>query len=112
MLHKFGIDKRIITLSAQVLSGEITREYALEQLRALPYDPTIIERDKDYVLKKLDLDNEEFNSIWFSKNHFYREYPSYMPFIDKYYTPVRLLMKLFFPVIPSFMIEKKKRDEK
>jgi len=36
MPRKFGIDKRLITLSAQVLSGEISREDALEEMKHPP----------------------------------------------------------------------------
>ena len=38
MPKKFGIDKRIITLSAQVLTGQITRDDALEMMKHPPYD--------------------------------------------------------------------------
>jgi hypothetical protein len=77
--RKFNIDKRIITLSAQVLSGEITREHALETLHTPPYDPAEIERDKDLVIKKLDIDQAEFGEIMKRPNKLYTDYPSYFP---------------------------------
>lgn len=63
MPKKFGIDKRIITLSAQILNGELTREAALERMKKPPYDPDDMERDREFVIKKLDLTNEEFQRI-------------------------------------------------
>lgn len=109
MPNKFGIDKRIITLSAQILSGEISREYALEMLKQPPYNADQIERDKDYIIKKLDLNNDTFNKIWNTPNHYYWDYPSYMPLIDRYFKPVSKLMKFIYPAMPTIMIEKQNR---
>lgn len=73
---KFGIDKRKISLSAQVLSGAITRREALEQV-SLPFDTAEnLEALKAYVLKKLDLGTEDFQRIMDSENKNYASYPS------------------------------------
>ena len=53
LTKKFNIDKRKITYSAQILSGEITRDYALKQPQKPPYDPKQMQSDKNYVIKKL-----------------------------------------------------------
>lgn len=82
--QKFNIDKRIITLSAQILSGEITRENAIEQMKQPPYPVDRIEDDTNYILKKLDLSDEEFERIWKSKNKYFMDYPSYFPLFEKY----------------------------
>ena len=73
---KFGIDKRKITLSAQVLSGEITREYALEEIKKPHYDTEKMEMDKNFVLKKLDISQEEFSILLKKENKFFTDYPS------------------------------------
>jgi N-acetyl sugar amidotransferase len=89
--EKFNIDKRIITLSAQVLSGEISRGVALEHINHPPYPIDIVEEDTSYILKKLDLSQEEFDKIWKSENKLYKDYPSYFPLFEKY-------AKLIIPV--------------
>lgn len=81
---KFGIDKRIISYSAQVLSGEISREEAL-QLKSTPsYNPEIIENDISYVLKKLELTRDDFDKAFRGANKFYYDYPSNFPLILKF----------------------------
>ena len=107
---KFGIDKRIITLSAQVMSGELDRSEALQTLKQLPYDIDQIEKDKEYVLKKLDLDQEEFKTIWNSPNRFYYDYPSYMPLFNKLNKYVVRIFKYILPFKPGIFIELKARE--
>jgi hypothetical protein len=109
MPEKFGMDKRIITLSAQILSGEISREEALKRLKNPPYDPDLIERDKEYVLKKLDLSKEEFKDIWDNDNKYYWDYPSYMPILQKYFKLSKSFLRYFFPTPPTILIEKENR---
>jgi N-acetyl sugar amidotransferase len=81
---KFGIDKRIITLSAQVLSGELLREEALNIISMPSFDKLKIEDDIDYVLKKMDLTRNEFNDIFNADNKSFFNYPSYYPMIKKF----------------------------
>ncbi len=108
---KFGIDKRIITLSAQVLSGEISREIALEKVKHPPYDPDQMERDKDYIIKKLDLSKEEYDKIWNQKNKYYWDYPSYMPLFNNYFKLSKTFLKYFFPTPPTMIVEKQSRKD-
>lgn len=77
LFEKFGIDKRKITLSAQVLSGEISREEAVNVINTLPYVKDEVESVLDYVAKKLDLSRDEFLSIFNAPGHSYTDYPSY-----------------------------------
>lgn len=77
MFEKFGIDKRKITLSAQVLSGEIPREQALEEIQKTPYDPASLEQTLKFVLKKLDLSMDEFEHIMKAGNRSFHDFPSY-----------------------------------
>jgi N-acetyl sugar amidotransferase len=81
---KFGIDKRKITYSAQILSGEITREEALGIINSTSFSQTKIESELAYVLKKLDLSKEDFVGVFNSPNKYFYDYPSYYPFIKKY----------------------------
>ena len=110
MPKKFNIDKRIITLSAQVLSGEITRTEALDSIKKSPYDSEQMERDKEFVIKKLDLSKEEFNRLWKQENNFYKNYPSYMPILNKYFKFSKSVLGFIFPFIPSIVAEKQNRQ--
>jgi len=61
--EKFGIDKRKVHLSALIRNGEISREEAVAELNQPLYDPEELRRDKEYVLKKLSFDEQEFNAL-------------------------------------------------
>lgn len=65
---KFGFDTRKNVFSNQILAGTMTREEALEQLSKPPYDPDLMEEDKAYVAKKLEISTEEFENIIAGKN--------------------------------------------
>lgn len=60
---KFKVDKRKAHLSALICSGQITRQDALEEMKQPAYDPEIFRIDKAFVLKKLELTEEEFEKI-------------------------------------------------
>ncbi len=110
MPQKFGMDKRIITLSAQVLTGQISREYALEKMKQPPYDIDQMERDKEYIIKKLDLSKEEFKFIWNQENKHYWDYPSYIKLLEKYFKLSKTFLRHFFPTPPTILIEKQIRN--
>lgn len=61
--EKFHIDKRKAHLSTLICSGQITKEEAVAELEMPLYDPKELEADKEYVLKKLGLSQEEFEAI-------------------------------------------------
>ncbi len=83
LYEKFGIDKRKITYSAQIMSGEITKEYALEQISKKPYNEEEFEEMMNYVLKKLDITPKEFDKVMSAPNKSYRDYPSYNYLLTK-----------------------------
>ena len=73
---KFNLDYRRATFSTQICTGEITREYALEELKNKPYDPEKIEAEKDYIAKKLGITLKEFEEILSSPPKSYKDYPN------------------------------------
>jgi N-acetyl sugar amidotransferase len=83
LYEKFGIDKRKITLSAQVVTGAISREEALRILQDKPYNES--EKDKliAYVIKKLDFDLSEFDSLMKLAPKSFLDYPSNYKLIDE-----------------------------
>ena len=88
---KFNVDKRKAHLSTLICSGQITREEALQELEKPIYDAEQLKIDKEFVLKKLGLTEEEFEDIMKQKpvphSHFkvgsgsiYDEYKWLKPF--------------------------------
>ena len=65
---KFGFDTRKNVCSNQILAGTMTRDEALELLSHPPYDPAQMERDKEYVAKKLGITVQEFDEIIAGEN--------------------------------------------
>lgn len=107
---KFGIDKRIITLSALTMNGEISREQALLELKEDPYDPEAMQYDKNYVLKKLEITNEEFEEYFANPNKYYYDYPSYMPLLKTFNKLSISGIKKILPFTPSIFIENQNRE--
>jgi aminotransferase len=73
---KFGFDKRKAHLSSLIVSGQITREYALEELEKPLYDPRELENDKSYFAKKIGISLEEFETIMQKPPSFYYQFPN------------------------------------
>ncbi|WP_315819849.1 hypothetical protein [Paraflavitalea speifideaquila] len=61
--EKFRIDKRKAHLSTLICSGQITRDQALKEMEQPLYTEFDLMQDKEYVLKKLGLDETSFTAI-------------------------------------------------
>lgn len=109
MYAKFGIDKRIITYSAQVLNGVISREDALRICSQQPYKSEMIERDTDFVLKKLDIGFDEFLSIWNAPGRSFADYPSWYFLIRKFARFAMPLSKFILSAKPKLFYEMEQR---
>lgn len=71
---KFGYDLRKPYLSALICSGQMDRKTALEEI-AKPTAPSeVLSQDKDYVIKKFGLSNEEFENIMKAENKTFADY--------------------------------------
>lgn len=66
--NKFGIDKRKAHLSNLILSNQITKEEAIEELKNPPLEHSIAISDKSYVAKKLGFSEPEFQDLLLMKN--------------------------------------------
>lgn len=110
LYEKFGIDKRKITFSAQILSGEISREFALKELSKLPFDKENVGNDIDYILKKLDITENEFKTIFENKNHYYFDYPSYFKLLKYSKGIIFYFLKFLLPNKPLFLYQYKSRN--
>lgn len=74
---KFNMDKRRPHLSSQVLSGELGRDQALQELEKPLYEEFELREDKAYIAKKLGISVEEFDQLIHAKGHNYSEYPNW-----------------------------------
>lgn len=74
---KFNMDKRRPHLSSQILSGELTRDQALEELKKPLYDEVELREDKSYIAKKLGITVDELEQLVNSPGHDYSEYPNW-----------------------------------
>ncbi|MBL7909540.1 MAG: asparagine synthase (glutamine-hydrolyzing) [Bacteroidia bacterium] len=109
---KFGIDKRKITYSALTLSGEMTREDALNKLNESPFKKEELERTLEYVLKKLDITPKEFEKIMVAKNHNYKDYPSYDFLFSRMLSFSKPFLKFLFLHKPQSIFQAEMRNKK
>jgi len=73
---KFGYDKRRAHLSSLIVSGQLSRIQALEEMEKPPYDEQALLEDKAYVAKKLGISGVEFDKIIAQPPKSYQDYPS------------------------------------
>lgn len=74
LYEKFGYDTRKVQYSSLILTGQMTREDALEQLKKPPYDPETIEDDFSYIANKLGISSDELRGYFDAPNKTYRDY--------------------------------------
>ena len=60
---RFGYDKRKPHLSSLILSGQMTREKALQEMAKPLYDQDELNDDIEYIAKKLQLSSEELRHL-------------------------------------------------
>jgi N-acetyl sugar amidotransferase len=73
---RFGYDVRRVQFSSLILSGQMTRQEALERLKQSPYDESTISYDLEYVANKLRISLVELNSYMDLPKRTYRDYKS------------------------------------
>ena len=96
--YKFGYDKRKAHLSSLIVSGQITREKALEELKQPLYNPIEFQSDRDYFIKKLGISLEEYERVMHTPVRSYTEFPNSKKLIDKIrkvYHPIKSFIKKF-----------------
>jgi len=87
---KFGYDLRKSYLSALVCSGQISRDEALVEISNPPAPKQMLEQDRDYVIKKLGLSDDEFESIMNLPNKTYADYPNNESLWKRFNTLIRV----------------------
>ncbi len=74
---KFGYDKRRTHMSSLICSGEMTRADALEALTNTSYPTALQKEDTAYVIKKLDITEDQLDALLHLPQKSYWDYPSY-----------------------------------
>lgn len=72
--RKFGYDVRKVQFSSLILTGQMTREEAVERLKSPPFDPATIGQDKEFVATKLGISVDELDGYMSAPNRSYRDY--------------------------------------
>lgn len=90
---RFNFDVRRNQLSSLILTGQMTREDALEILKNPPYDPEMIQQDFDYIASKLEITSDELRKYHSMEKKFYWDYKNdhkKLKFIEKMVTMLNL----------------------
>lgn len=65
-------------MSSLILSGQMTRSRAVELLREPLYQSVaLLDSDREYVIKKLGIDEDEYQKIMAEPPRQYSEFPSH-----------------------------------
>jgi N-acetyl sugar amidotransferase len=72
--RKFGYDKRRAYFSSEILTGQMTREQALDRLSRPELDEDTMRHEFEYVATKLGWTVQEFEAIFKGRNKSFRDY--------------------------------------
>lgn len=80
--RKFGFDKRLAHMSSLIVSGQLTRDQALEDLGRPDYPDELEQQDHEFIAKKLGLSLAAFDDILALPPVDHLEYPNSKPVFD------------------------------
>jgi N-acetyl sugar amidotransferase len=72
--ERFGFDTRRVQYSSLILTGQMTREEAIERLKKPAYNPETIEDEFNYIATKLSISPEELRKYFKMEKKFYWDY--------------------------------------
>jgi len=72
--ERFGFDPRRVMFSSLILTGQMTRDEALEKLKKPAYDPTSIDEEFKYIATKLGITEEELRVYFHMPKKYYWDY--------------------------------------
>ena len=78
---KFGYEKRRAHFSSLILTGQMTREEALERISKPEMSEEYLKKEFEYVAHKLDLTTTELQAIFDAPNKTYKDYKNKMGII-------------------------------
>ena len=89
------MDRRLISISAQVRSQHIKRENALDIISSNKYPLTDqMKIDKEYIAKKLSISDSEFEKLLSLPNKSFKDYKTYYPLLRKLRKLIKFLSKI------------------
>ena len=103
---KFNIDKRKAHYSSLILSKQLSRDAALELLNQEPYPVKLQAEDKEYVLSKLNLSENEFEKIMASPVREHEDFNTEIRRVQIWTKIFLMLEKLIFYVPRPFQTAK------
>lgn len=72
--RKFGFEKRRAHFSSLIMTGQMTRDEALDRISRPELDEHFLEQEFEYVAHKLDLTVEELQQVFNGQNRTYHDY--------------------------------------
>jgi hypothetical protein len=72
--RKFGFEKRRAHFSSLILTGQMTRDEALERISKPELSEEFLQKEFDYVADKLDLTRVELQEIFDGENKTFHDY--------------------------------------
>jgi N-acetyl sugar amidotransferase len=91
MPRKFGFHKRRAHFSSLILTGQMTREEALDRISRPEMSEQFLQQEFEYVANKLDMTKEELQTIFEGENKTYRDYKNKKAIIDLGTNVLRML---------------------
>jgi N-acetyl sugar amidotransferase len=79
--RKFGFEKRRAHFSSLILTGQMTREEALDRISRPELSEDFLQKEFEYVADKLGITKEELQVIFDGENKSFRDYRSKIKFI-------------------------------
>lgn len=72
--ERFGYDVRKVQFASLIVTGQMTRDEAMEELQKPPYDAATIHEDIEFVANKLDISVDELMSYMKLPRKTYKDY--------------------------------------
>ncbi len=72
--ERFGFDTRRVQYSSLILTGQMSRDEALEKMKKPAYDPEKIEDEFNYIATKLSITPDELRKYFNMEKKFYWDY--------------------------------------
>jgi N-acetyl sugar amidotransferase len=94
LVRKFNVDKRKLHLSNLIWSGKLSRDEALQIIQKKLYTDQELAFEKEYVLKKLGLSNDEFEHIMNLPVRSHQEFDSDERLYKIYFKLIKIMKKL------------------
>ncbi|MCG3166879.1 MAG: Glycosyltransferase Gtf1 [Bacteroidia bacterium] len=91
---KFHADKRKSHYSTLICSGQLTKDEALELMKLPAYDKEKLKEDKEYVIKKLGLSENEFDELMKKPIRKHTDYKSIVNYYNVFINAKRVVKKI------------------